>query len=1176
MSHTYETLKTPPSGGICAECQKAFKSKESVVKCTKCGVILHSKKCEEKYSKKRGNCTGVKSSGSTSSTSTSSTKLNGNNSKGSGTHSTQSKSSSLTPEEREKYMKEIGESMKVDVSVLPKDQLDILIEKYIEQKQKENVIIKSQMSTPETAVKRLVDSSFTLKELKDFEIEIRNASTNYIQKFIENKGIDAFFKMFNKLMMNPHFKVTEIPEAEKKTIYILRRLLETETIFNNVICSAEYLCTILMALSSKSISTNERIELVNGVLLKSCGNSEETTTPPYEINSKNLIKASTELKSKRKNKIRFEWLVNLFDTENNELKKAAMGVMHAMVKNIDNIFLRMDIRTELICLGAEKFIANINEIYGETDDPIMDIFDDWIQISEDDDKTMKNLIEKVNDKLEDKIDLNDDKKVSNSLERIMKDLHIDKLYHELMKEAAYLSSSDTSSVIMSKWMAFECITRMVGFYDLDRKDLDGVQPYDEIYEIGGKKVKLNELFESVSSVASLYMIDSELKVVNDKLVAAKNQSATASDRLKKRKDRIPEYENDKKKADNEMKIKQEALQGSKAKLEGFKQDLTSLQKQLAERPSTVVIGKVNTTITNNATSTMPPPPPPPGASSIPPPPPPPGMPGMPPPPPPPGMPGMPPPPPPPGMPGMPPPPPPPGMPGMPPPPPPGMPGMPPPPPGMPGMPPPPPPGMPGMPPPPPGMPGMPPPPPGMPGMPPPPPGGFGFRPAAPKPNAYVTMLPKPTKKVKNFQWQKLTDRQLQGTVFLKMDTLDKIPIDFKMIEEQFKVPERAKPTEAKETKKQGPVCILDGKQNQTLTITLKGFKNKTIKEVCVAVNKCDASLFEEASAVRNLQKAIPSKEEMEPVYAYYKEHNGDESNIGVAEQFAYALSNIQSVNIKLEAFACKLEFPVKLSEILPDIKKVEVACKQLLESKKLLRLMEVILLIGNYLNQGTARAKCHGFSFNTLQKLSDTKTGDNKRTLLHFIASIVEEKYKDDVLGWDEEIIGVVDASKVPGAQFESEIGGLEKTFATIESSVKKVKEEEGCDFLSVMNAFILASKQDLVDLKETYQKTMVIYKDVLKYFGENVSKPPAPEEFFKPLASFIESWKNARKDNAKAKEQEEKERKKAEEAKKKAQLAAARKAGGKVDALGDVDTMKKSPIIRKKTTKKMVRIAEV
>ncbi|EKE41967.1 formin 2 family protein [Entamoeba nuttalli P19] len=1100
MSHIYETLKTPPSGGICAECQKAFKSKESVVKCTKCGVILHSKKCEEKYSKKRGNCTGAKSSGSTNSTPTSSTKLNGNNSKGSATHSTPSKSISITPEEREKYMKEIGESMKVDVSVLPKDQLDILIEKYIEQKQKENVIVKSQMSTPETAVKRLVDSSFTLKELKDFEIEIRNASTNYIQKFIENKGIDAFFKMFNKLMMNPHFKVTEIPEAEKKTIYILRKLLETETIFNDVICSAEYLCTILMALSSKSISTNERIELVNGVLLKSCGNSEETTNTLHEINSKNLIKASTELKSKRKNKIRFEWLVNLFDTENNELKKAAMGVMHAMVKNIDNIFLRMDIRTELICLGAEKFIANINEIYGETDDPIMDIFDEWIQISEDDDKTMKSLIEKVNDKLEDKIDLNDDKKVSSSLERIMKDLHIDKLYHELMKEAAYLSSSDTSSVIMSKWMAFECITRMVGFYDLDRKDLDGVQPYDEIYEIGGKKVKLNELFESVSSVASLYMIDSELKVVNDKLVAAKNQSATASDRLKKRKDRIPEYENDKKKADNEMKIKQEALQGSKAKLEGFKQDLTSLQKQLAERPSTVVIGKVNTTITNNATSTMPPPPPPPGAVSVPPPPPPPGMPGMPP----------------------------------------------------------------------------PPPPPGMPGMPPPPPGGFGFRPAAPKPNAYVTMLPKPTKKVKNFQWQKLTDRQLQGTVFLKMDTLDKIPIDFKMIEEQFKVPERAKPTEAKETKKQGPVCILDGKQNQTLTITLKGFKNKTIKEVCIAVNKCDASLFEEASAVRNLQKAIPSKEEMEPVYAYYKEHNGDESNIGVAEQFAYALSNIQSVNIKLEAFACKLEFPVKLSEILPDIKKVEVACKQLLESKKLLRLMEVILLIGNYLNQGTARAKCHGFSFNTLQKLSDTKTGDNKRTLLHFIASIVEEKYKDDVLGWDEEIIGVVDASKVPGAQFESEIGGLEKTFATIESSVKKVKEEEGCDFLSVMNAFILASKQDLVDLKETYQKTMVVYKDVLKYFGENVSKPPAPEEFFKPLASFIESWKNARKDNAKAKEQEEKERKKAEEAKKKAQLAAARKAGGKVDALGDVDTMKKSPIIRKKTTKKMVRIAEV
>ena len=98
----------------------------------------------------------------------------------------------------------------------------------------------------------------------------------------------------------------------------------------------------------------------------------------------------------------------------------------------------------------------------------------------------------------------------------------------------------------------------------------------------------------------------------------------------------------------------------------------------------------------------------------------------------------------------------------------------------------------------------------------------------------------------------------------------------------------------------------------------------------------------------------------------------------------------------------------------------------------------------------------------------------------------------------------------------------------------------------------------------------------MLKYFGEDTNKPQAPEEFFKPLATFVNNWKNVQADNLKMKEAAEKERKKQEEAKRKQQLAEAKKAGNKVDALQDVSTMKKQPGLKKKTTKKIVRVAEV
>jgi len=234
---------------------------------------------------------------------------------------------------------------------------------------------------------------------------------------------------------------------------------------------------------------------------------------------------------------------------------------------------------------------------------------------------------------------------------------------------------------------------------------------------------------------------------------------------------------------------------------------------------------------------------------------------------------------------------------------------------------------------------------------------------------------------------------------------------------------------------------------------------------------------------------------MEPVIEYFKDH--DDSNIGDAEKFAYALSKIPSLNIKLTAFAQKLEFPVKLAEVTPDIKKVQVACEQILKSKKFIRLMEIVLLIGNYLNKGTNRDKCHGFKFNTLSKLTDTKTGDNKRTLLHYIASITEEKYKEEVWGWEQELEGIPAAAKVAGAQFESDIGALDKMFQDVKKSISSVKEDSNSDFMKIMNTFTVASEGDLSDLKSLFDETNKKYLEVLDYFAEDTKKPQPPEDFF-------------------------------------------------------------------------------
>ncbi len=52
---------------------------------------------------------------------------------------------------------------------------------------------------------------------------------------------------------------------------------------------------------------------------------------------------------------------------------------------------------------------------------------------------------------------------------------------------------------------------------------------------------------------------------------------------------------------------------------------------------------------------------------------------------------------------------------------------------------------------------------------------------------------------------------------------------------------------------------------------------------------------------------------------------------------------------------------------------------------KLPRLLEIILAVGNYLNGTGPRGGAYGFKLEVLTKLADTKTADNKSTLLHYI-----------------------------------------------------------------------------------------------------------------------------------------------------------------------------------------------
>ena len=95
---------------------------------------------------------------------------------------------------------------------------------------------------------------------------------------------------------------------------------------------------------------------------------------------------------------------------------------------------------------------------------------------------------------------------------------------------------------------------------------------------------------------------------------------------------------------------------------------------------------------------------------------------------------------------------------------------------------------------------------------------------------------------------------------------------------------------------------------------------------------------------------------------------------------------------RLRTLHYKKKFTIWLNELRPKIQAVLEASKEVQRSKRLKRMLELILAFGNYMNSGQ-RGNAHGFKLNSLTRIADTKSSCNKNmTLLHFMADTCEEK----------------------------------------------------------------------------------------------------------------------------------------------------------------------------------------
>ncbi|XP_050216765.1 formin-like protein 5 isoform X2 [Mercurialis annua] len=383
-------------------------------------------------------------------------------------------------------------------------------------------------------------------------------------------------------------------------------------------------------------------------------------------------------------------------------------------------------------------------------------------------------------------------------------------------------------------------------------------------------------------------------------------------------------------------------------------------------------------------------------------------------------------------------------------------------------------------------------------------------------------------KLKPFFWDKVLANPEQSMVWHQIKS-GSFQFNEEMIETLFgyAASNQNKYDTKKDSSSQDPstqyIQILDPKKAQNLAILLRAL-NVTIEEVRDALHEGNEL---PAEFLQTLLKMAPTADEELKLRLF----NGELSQLGPAERFMKVLVDIPFAYKRLEALLFMGTLQEEVTSTKESFEILEVACKELRNSRLFLKLLEAVLKTGNRMNDGTFRGGAQAFKLDTLLKLVDVKGTDGKTTLLHFVVqeiirsegvraarSAKESRTFSNISATTEDLLQDISPDteeeyRSLGLQVVSNLSNdlenvkkaaiidadiLTGTVAKIGLSLLKTKDflnkdmmslDEHSEFHETLKGFVQNAEVDAMSLLEEEKRILALVKSTGDYFHGNAGK---------------------------------------------------------------------------------------
>lgn len=401
------------------------------------------------------------------------------------------------------------------------------------------------------------------------------------------------------------------------------------------------------------------------------------------------------------------------------------------------------------------------------------------------------------------------------------------------------------------------------------------------------------------------------------------------------------------------------------------------------------------------------------------------------------------------------------------------------------------------------------------------------------PSAFDT-LPRPKKKLKQLHWEKIEDTEdsfwhNMGSENLAKDLLENGVFD--EIEDIFAAKE-AKRIAKKKNSDISKISFLKTDISQQFGIALHSFSQLEDEEIVSKILKCHPDVLEKSTLLEFLQK--PELNEISTSLAKsFAPYSTDWTDSSVPEKpeknpnelartdriYLELIYNLQHYwRSRMRSLNAVLNYQKDYEDLVKKLELLENALACLQDSDSLRKVFDIILIVGNYMNDTTKQAQ--GFKLNTLQRLGFLKDQNNSTSFLHYVEKVIRIKYPE-LESFYEELKPTIPAAKISVEQLQKDCQFFVNQVKNIDSSLQEGNLSDSSKFhpddkfLQVVLRGLPNARTKAELLKDRAKITMDKFDKMMRFFGED---PKADEfarnSFLMKFSEFLDQFQKVTKEN--------------------------------------------------------------